>query len=156
MSESRTEARANGGAPVRLALADDHTMLREGLRRSLTSLGYDVVAEAADGQEAVELVERHRPDLVLMDFTMPVLGGIEATKRVTERVPTTKVVMLTMHADPQLARDALAAGAMGYLVKDCATSDIVDAIDKALRGEQTFPSAASEIADEPQIGRAHV
>lgn len=129
---------------TRILLADDHAMLREGLRRSLAHEGYDIVGEAADGQQALELVDVHTPEVVLMDVTMPVLDGIEATRRIVAEHPDVRVVMLTMHADPRLARDAVDAGAMGYLVKDCTTSDIVEAIDRALRGEQTFPNAASE------------
>lgn len=131
-------------AVTRILLADDHAMLREGLRRSLTHEGYEIVAEAADGQEALDLASRHRPDLVLMDVTMPVLDGLEATRRLHEILPDIRVVVLTMHAEPKLARDAIQAGAMGYLVKDCTTSDIVEAIERAIRGEQTFPNAASE------------
>lgn len=131
---------------TRILLVDDHPMLREGLRRSLAGQGYDIVGEAGDGQAAVELAETRRPDVILMDVTMPVLDGIEATKRVIERVPGAVVVMLTMHADPQLAQESLAAGAMGYLVKDCTTEDIVNAIDSALRGEPTFPEEAQSPA----------
>ena len=126
-------------ATPRVLLADDHTMLREGLHRSLTAQGFDIVGEAADGRQAVQLAEKLRPGVVLMDVTMPVLDGIGATRRITRELPDVKVIMLTMHADTRLAQDALGAGAMGYLVKDCAMSDIVLAVHKALRGEQTFP-----------------
>jgi DNA-binding NarL/FixJ family response regulator len=124
-------------------------MLREGLHRSLSAVGFDITGEASDGRAALELIDRTRPDVVLMDVTMPVLDGIQATKAVTERWPDTKVVVLTMHADPKLASEAIDAGAMGYLVKDCTTDDIVAAIDAALRGERTFPSAESAALDEP-------
>lgn len=133
----------------KVLLVDDHTMLREGLRRTLGAQGFDIVGEASDGREAIDAVASLRPDVVLMDVTMPVLGGIDATKRIRAASPEVQVVMLTMHADAQLAKDALAAGAVGYLVKDCATDDIVEAIGRAMRGETTFPSEAS-VAIEPK------
>src|SRR2546428_5381845 len=83
---------------VRLLLADDHRMLRESLRRSMEDNGFDVVGEAPDGAEAVRLAEELRPDVILMDVTMPVLDGVEATRQVRDRVPGTQVVILTMHA----------------------------------------------------------
>ncbi len=140
----------------KVLLVDDHTMLREGLRRTLGAQGFDIVGEASDGREAIEAVATLRPDVVLMDVTMPVLGGIDATKRIRGAHPDVQVVMLTMHADAQLAKDALAAGAVGYLVKDCATNDIVEAIGRAMRGETTFPSEASvavetKAAEGPRI-----
>ena len=144
MSDKRT---------TRILLADDHAMLREGLRRSLAHEGFEIVGEAADGQEAVTLAEQHRPELVLMDVTMPVLDGLEATRRIRSSLPGTHVVMLTMHAEPKLAHDAIEAGAMGYLVKDCTTSDIVEAIDRAMRGETTFPSAMPAIPEPAEAGR---
>jgi len=139
---------AEAGTSTRILLADDHTMLREGLRRSLSAQGYDIVGEAGDGQEAIELAEKHRPQVILMDVTMPVLGGLEATRRLKQRLPTIQVIMLTMHAEPQLAKEAVEAGASGYLVKDCTTDEIVTAIDKSLRGEQTFPEERAPIPDD--------
>ena len=114
--------------PVRLLLADDHRMLRDGLRRSLEEHGFDVVGEAADGAEAVRLAEDLQPDVVLMDVTMPVLDGVEATRLVRLRAPSSRVVMLTMHADGDVIARAVQAGAVGYLVKDCSTEDVVDAV----------------------------
>ncbi len=116
---------------VRLMLADDHRMLREGLRRSLTEEGFDVVGEAADGDEAVRLAGQLLPDVVLMDVTMPGVGGVEATRRLQHSHPQIRVVMLTMHADESVVADALRAGAVGYLVKDCSTDEIADAIRQA-------------------------
>ncbi len=141
---------------VRIVVADDHVMLREGLRRSLTTQGYDVVAEANDGREAMELAERLTPDIVLMDVTMPVLDGIEATRRLREKVPAVRVLMLTMHADPAMATSAKEAGAHGYLVKDCTTAEIMAAIDRTLNDEQTFPPSlitapAPPPPDQPRL-----
>jgi two-component system, NarL family, response regulator DegU len=135
---------------TRILLADDHPMLREGLHRSLQAKGYQIVGEAADGQKAVELAESADPQIILMDLTMPVLDGLEATRRIIARMPGIRVVILTMHAEPQLAKDAVDAGASGYLVKDCTTDDIVDAIEAALRGETTFPTSTSSAATSSQ------
>jgi DNA-binding NarL/FixJ family response regulator len=136
---------------ARLLLADDHRMLREGLRRSLEERGLDVIGEAADGEEAVRLAEHLRPDVVLMDVSMPVLDGVDATRAVRARVPDTRVVMLTMHGDPATIRRALRAGASGYLVKDCSISDIVSTIERVASGEVTLsPELAESILNEAE------
>jgi DNA-binding NarL/FixJ family response regulator len=135
--------------PIRVLLADDHRMLREGLRRSLEAEGFDVVGEASDGLEAIALGEQLAPDVVLMDVTMPVLDGIEATRVLRERQPGIQVVMLTMHADDDLVARAVRAGAAGYLVKDCSTADIAHTLRLAAAGETALsPNLASGILDE--------
>ena len=135
--------------PVRLLLADDHRMLRESLRRSMEDNGFDVVGEAPDGAEAVRLAEELRPDVILMDVTMPVLDGVEATRQVRDRVPGTQVVILTMHADREVLVDAIRAGAAGYLVKDCSTEEVVDTVRKAAAGETALsPELAASMLGE--------
>ena len=116
-------------------LADDHRMLREGLRRSMTDQGFDVVGEARDGEEAVRLADDLHPDVILMDVTMPEMDGVEACRQVRAQVPDTKVVMLTMHADQEVLANAIRAGACGYLVKDCSTEEIASAVRMAVSGE---------------------
>ena len=120
---------------VRVLLADDHTVLRDGLRRSLEAHGLDVVGEAGNGVEVVELAERLDPDVVLMDISLPVQDGIEATRQLRIRVPAAAVVMLTMFADGATLREALEAGAVGYLVKDCTTSEIVETVKAVAAGD---------------------
>ena len=117
--------------PIRLLLADDHRMLREGLRRSLTDEGFEVVGEASDGAEAVDMASSLRPDVVLMDVTMPDVDGVEATRRLQATHPEIPVVMLTMHADKSVIANAMRAGAIGYLVKDCSTDEIADTLRQA-------------------------
>ncbi len=120
---------------IRLLLADDHRMLRETLKRSMIDEGFEVVAEASDGMEAVQLAVEHRPDLVLMDVTMPEMDGVEATRQITEQAPEVRVVMLTMHADQDVLTAAIRAGAVGYLVKDCSFEEVADTIRSAMSNE---------------------
>ncbi len=134
---------------VRLMLADDHRMLREGLRRSLTEDGFDVIGEASDGEEAVRLAGDLRPDVVLMDVTMPDVDGVEATRRIRRLYPDIQVVMLTMHADQAVISEALRAGAAGYLVKDCSIEEIASAIRLAANDEADLsPSLAGAMLSE--------
>ncbi len=134
---------------IRLLLADDHRMLREGLRRSLDELGFTIVGEARNGAEAVDLAAAVQPDVVLMDVTMPELDGVEATRQLKSRLPGTFVIMLTMHADQDVLAEAIRAGANGYLVKDCSTDEIASAIDAVVLGETALSPrlAASMLAE---------
>lgn len=137
--------------PVRLMLADDHRLLREGLRRTLTEEGFEVVGEAGDGEEAVRLAGELRPDLILMDVTMPRLDGVEATRQITASLPEIGVVMLTMHADKSVVTEAIKAGARGYLVKDCSTDEIVQTLHEAADTDAVLsPDIASAMLDEVQ------
>ncbi|HEV3401912.1 MAG TPA: response regulator transcription factor, partial [Acidimicrobiales bacterium] len=126
---------------VRVLLADDHRMLRDGLRLSMEEAGFEVVGAAGDGEEAVRLAELLRPDVVLMDVSMPLLDGVEATRLVRQRVPRTQVVMLTMHGETNVMSQAIQAGAAGYLVKDCSTEDVVAAVRMAATGDGVLSPA---------------
>ena len=134
---------------ISLLLADDHKMVRQSMRRSMEAEGFTIVAEAGDGQEAVALAEQFEPDVVLMDVSMPVLDGLEATRQVRERRPATQVVMLTMHADADVVRKALSAGAVGYLTKDCSIDEVADAVRLAASGETAMsPGLAAALLRE--------
>jgi two-component system response regulator DegU len=134
---------------IRLMLADDHRMLREGLSRSMTEHGFDVVGEARDGVEAVNMACSLSPDVILMDVTMPEMDGVEACRQVRAAVPGTRVVMLTMHADQEVLANAIRAGACGYLVKDCSTEEIASAVRMAANGDTALsPQLAASMLDE--------
>jgi DNA-binding NarL/FixJ family response regulator len=135
---------------IRLLLADDHTMLRQGLRRALEEDDrLEVVAEAASGDEAVRLAMALRPDVVLMDVTMPFMDGVAATREITSRLPNTRVVMLTMHHDPEVAQRAIRAGATGYLVKDCSLDEVRSTIVMAASGDTAVsPDLAASMLGE--------
>lgn len=134
---------------IRLMLADDHRMLREGLRRSMTDAGFDVIGEARDGVEAVSLARELRPDVILMDVTMPNCDGIEACRQVRENGSPSKVVMLTMHADQDVLANAIRAGAIGYLTKDCSTREIASAVKMAAEGDTVLsPQLARSMLEE--------
>lgn len=134
---------------IRLMLADDHRMLREGLRRSMTDQGFDIVGEARDGDEAIRLAEELEPEVILMDVTMPEVDGVEATRQIKINHPEIRIVMLTMHADQEVLAAAIRAGASGYLVKDCSTDEIANAVRMAASGETALsPQLAASMLDE--------
>jgi two-component system, NarL family, response regulator DegU len=120
---------------TRLLLVDDHKLLREGLRRAVEEAGFDVVGEAGDGEEAVRMATALRPDLVLMDVTMPVLDGIEATRRLRLSAPDARVVILTMHGEEETIDRALRAGAAAYLLKDCSSDQVAETLHAVAAGD---------------------
>jgi DNA-binding NarL/FixJ family response regulator len=134
---------------VRILLADDHTVVRKGLRLLLESHpGFQVVADAADGRAAMALAEEHAPDVVVMDIAMPVLNGIEAARQITARLPHTAVVFLSMHSDEGYVLKALKAGARGYLLKDSAEHDLINAVRAVTEGKSFFSPAISKMMVE--------
>ena len=134
---------------IRVLLADDHRLLRDSLRRSLTDEGFEIVGEAADGEQAIDLASELHPDVVLLDVTMPNVGGVEAAGRIHQERPETRIVMLTMHADAEVVAEALRAGACGYLTKDSSTEEIADAIRLAASGETAVsPQLAASMLGE--------
>ena len=133
-------------ARVRILLADDHTLVRQGLRKLLEERpDWEVIAEAGDGREAVRLAEQHKPDVAILDVAMPLLNGIEATRQITRRVPGTRVLVLSMHADEAYVTQILQAGATGYLLKDSADVDLLKAVGEAARGKSFFSPAIAKV-----------
>jgi len=121
---------------ARVLLADDHKLVRAGIRALLSEIpAVQVVAEASDGREAVELAREHHPDLVLMDISMQGLNGIEATAHLRREQPQIRVIVLSMHTSVEHVAQALRAGASGYMQKDSAAQELAVAVDTVLRGE---------------------
>jgi DNA-binding NarL/FixJ family response regulator len=134
---------------IRVLLADDHRMLREGLRRSLEDEGFDVVGEADNGAQAVQMADELQPDVILMDVSMPEMDGVEATRLIRAKDTPTRVLMLTMHADKDVLADAIRAGASGYLVKDCSTEEVAEAVRLTASGDTDLsPHLAATMLDE--------
>jgi DNA-binding NarL/FixJ family response regulator len=131
---------------TRIVVADDHELLRDGLKSTLGKIeGYEVVGEASNGTDALRLVEELRPDIVIMDVTMPGLDGISVTKRIVESFGT-KVVVLSMHEEGIYAVNAFKAGAMAYVLKGTAAVEVLQAIEEVLRGARyASPSVANEL-----------
>ena len=138
--------------PIRILLADDHNVMRRGLRLLLESQpGFTVVGEAPDGRQAVEQAEALRPDVVVLDIAMPKLSGIEAAQRILAVLPHTAVVMLSMHSDEGYVLRALKAGAKGYLLKDSAEGDLIDAIKAVSEGKTFFSPEISKMLVEDYV-----
>ena len=136
--------------PIRLLIADDHRLFRQGLRQLCELLGgFEVVGEAENGQEAVDLARRLKPDVILMDINMPILDGVQATHFITEENPSARVIILTMYRQDQYVLEAIKAGARGYLLKDIDEQELVDAVRAIHQGEAMInPSLASKVLDE--------
>lgn len=130
---------------IRVILADDHAMLRKGLAAFLGLFDdLKLVGEAQNGQEAVSLCDELAPDVVLMDLSMPVMNGLQATKAIRDRRPQTQVIALTSFSEGQAVQDALEAGAIGYLLKNASPDDLADAIRAAAQTKGTLAPAAAE------------
>lgn len=137
---------------IRIVLADDHTILRKGLRLLLErETDFKVVAEASHGREVVDAVDRDVPDVVIMDIAMPMMNGIEATKRINEAHPKTAVIILSVHSDEAYVLRALKAGARGYLLKDSAESDLIQAVRAVAAGKAYFSPAVSKILADDYV-----
>ena len=120
---------------IQVLLADDHKIVRDGLRVLIERChDMQVIAEAEDGRKALQLARKHKPDVVIMDISMPDLNGIDATRQILEEVPGAKVIALSMHSDKQFVDGMLRAGAVGYLLKDCAADELIQCIRIVLSG----------------------
>jgi DNA-binding NarL/FixJ family response regulator len=132
-----------------VVLVDDHTMLRQGLRRALEAEGVKVVGEASDGDEGVKVALATKPDVVLMDVSMPGSDGIDATRKLVGADNRQRVVMLTMHVDRDIIDRAIKAGAVGYLTKDASISEVIEAIRLAANGDRPMsPRLAAAMLNE--------
>jgi DNA-binding NarL/FixJ family response regulator len=139
---------------TRVLLADDHQLVRAGFCSLLKrNRSVQVVAEASDGRETLDLIKKYEPDVVLMDIAMPRLNGLEAVARVRKEFPNTKVLILSMHSNEEYVIKALRAGASGYLVKDAAVGELGQAIRAVMKGETYFSSRFSKCAIESYLAR---
>ncbi len=130
---------------ITVLLADDHTIVREGFRQMLKLEGdFDVVGEAQDGRQAVAMVKKLRPAVVLMDIAMPLLNGLEATRQVLKDVPTTKVLMLSAHSDDAYVASATESGAVGFLLKQTSAHEVCRAIREVFKGNKFFSPAITK------------
>jgi len=137
---------------LRILLADDHTVLRQGLRLLLERQpGFQVIGEAADGHEAIEMAAAERPDVVVLDLGMPRLNGIEAARQITAKLPATAIVILSMHTDESYLLQALKAGARAYLLKDSAAADLIAAIRAVSQGKAFFSPAVSRLLADDYV-----
>jgi DNA-binding NarL/FixJ family response regulator len=134
---------------IRVFLADDHEVIRDGLRMVLEAAGsLTVVGDAADGRQAVRSVQRLCPDVVIMDISMPELNGIEATRQIRESCPATRIIILSMHANPEYIFRALEAGAYGYLLKESAGKEVVEAVRSVQSGHRYMSRKIAETVME--------
>lgn len=129
---------------TRVLLADDHAIVRAGLRNLLADSGFDIVGEAGNGYEAIEQTEKLAPDAVVLDISMPLLGGIEAARQIHSARPGTPLILLTMHKEEQYALEALRSGVKGYVLKNQTTEELVQAIRTTLQGDFYLSPGISE------------
>ena len=137
---------------IRIVLADDHTILRNGIRAILDDEpGMEIVGEADDGRTAVNVACQLKPDIVIMDIAMPLLNGLEATRQIRRTCPGVKVIILTMHDNEEYVIQMLEAGAMGYILKDAAARELIQAIRTVNRGEAVLSPAITRIVIEDYL-----
>jgi two-component system response regulator NreC len=137
---------------IRVLLADDHTILRDGIRALLVDQAdIEVIGEAEDGLSTVKMVGKLKPDVVIMDIAMPLLNGLEATRQIQRDHPQVKVLILTMHENEEYIRQVLAAGALGYVLKDAAAHDLLGAIRAVHRGEAVLSPAITRLVIEDYL-----
>jgi DNA-binding NarL/FixJ family response regulator len=136
--------------PIEIVIADDHTIVRQGLRKLLEEEEcLKITGEAVDGHEAVQVVQKLQPDIVIMDIAMPVLNGIEAARQIKQSGLKTKVIILSMHDHARYIRELLSIGVSGYLLKNAVSSDIIKAIMAAVKGERYLsPSISNRVIDD--------
>ncbi len=131
---------------IRVLIADDHAIVRRGLRSTLEShTAIEICAEAANGRESVALALKHRPDVIVMDFNMPELNGLEATREICRDDPQARVLILSAHDSEQLVREMLISGARGYVLKSDAAEDLVSAVEALAAGRLFFTSSVSDV-----------
>ena len=138
--------------PLRILMADDHQIVRDGLKALLAREGFDVIGEAADGQEAARLASRLAPDVVVLDLAMPRLNGLDAAREILRSTPRTGIVLLTMHAEEHQILEAMRAGVRGFVVKTQAAEELVRAIKAVAGGQMHLGSNAPQVLVDACFG----
>ena len=141
---------------LRILLADDHPIVRQGLKVLLEREGFTVVGEASDGREAVRLTQECGPDIALLDLTMPMLNGIDAGRAILQTSPKTKIILLTMHAEDHHVLEALRAGFKGYVLKTKAAEELVQAIQEVSRGKLYLTPGVSEAVVQAYLAKSEL
>jgi len=142
--------------PPRVLLADDHALIRQGLKALLESQGFQVVGEASDGQATLRSAEMTHPDVAILDISMPVLNGMDAARELKKSSPKTKIILLTQHDEDQYVTEALRAGAKGYVLKSQAAEDLVQAIREVCRGSVYLSPSISRSVVDAYISKTYV
>src|SRR3989475_6409163 len=142
--------------PTRILLADDHLIVREGLKALLEGEGFAVVAEVGDGHEAVRVARERCPDIAVVDFGMPLLNGCNAAREILQACPRARAILLTMHTEDHYVLEALRAGIEGYVVKTQAAADLVRAINEVLRGTVYLSPGISQAVVEAYLSKSEV
>jgi len=141
---------------IRILLADDHALIRQGLRALLEKQGFQVVCEASDGQETLRSVEQTQPDVAIVDISMPILNGVDAARQLKKSSPKTKVILLTQHDEDQYVTESLRAGVTGYVLKSQAGSDLVHAIQEVCRGSVYLSPKISRAVVDAYLSKTYV
>jgi two-component system, NarL family, response regulator NreC len=142
--------------PTRVLLADDHALIRQGLKVLLEKQGFQVVREASDGQETIRSAEETHPDVAVVDISMPVLNGVDTVRELKKSSPNTKVILLTQHDEDQYVTEALRAGARGYVLKNQAADDLVHAIQEVCRGSVYLSPSISRAVVDAYLSKTYV
>lgn len=142
--------------PTRILLADDHLIVRQGLRALLEGEGFEIMGEVGDGQEATKLARQRCPDVAVMDFAMPVLNGLDAARELIKICPRAKAILLTMHTEDHYVLEALRAGVKGYVVKTQAAADLVRAIQEVQRGMVYLSPGISQTIVQAYLTKSEV
>ena len=139
---------------IRVLLADDHAIVRQGLKSLLDKEGIDVIAEAANGQQAVKMVRELQPDVAVLDLAMPVLNGLDAAREILKMSTRTKPMLLTMHTEDHYVLEALRSGVRGYVMKSHSSEDLVRAIQQVARGEIYLSPGISEVVVQAYLNKS--
>jgi DNA-binding NarL/FixJ family response regulator len=142
--------------PTRILLADDHAIVRQGLKALLEREGFTVVAESGDGQEALREARAQCPDVAVLDFSMPLLNGLDAAREILHICPRAKAILLTMHTDDHYVLEAVRAGVKGYVVKTQASADLVRAIHEVLRGMMYLSPGISQAVVQAYLAKSEI